>query len=114
MQLLIAQGADAHNQGEPLQTLEANRYILGHTVPDSIRNKIQDGAYVDLATLKKSNDPEEQPTITVQCANSPQIQLVTPQEKKTDSFGEWLRLFSIFASVHIQYFPADAAPLFAY
>ena len=114
LQLLIAQGAVPNNQGEPLQNLQNNRHILGHTLPDSIRNKIQDGAYVDLATLKKSSDPEEQPTITVQCTNSPQIQLVTRQEREPDSFGEWLRLFSIFSSVHIQYFPADAAPLFSY
>ena len=115
IQLLTAQGA-ANNQGEPLhvQNLQNNRHILGHTLPDSIRNKIQDGAYVDLATLKKSTDPVEQPTITVQCSNSPQIQLVTTQPREPDSFGEWLRLFSIFSSVHVQYFPADAAPLFSY
>lgn len=45
MQLLIAQGPATQNRGEPLQTLQANRYILRHTLSDSIRNKIQDGAY---------------------------------------------------------------------
>ena len=114
LQLLIAQGAAPNNQGEPLQNLQSNRHILGHTLPDSIRTKIQAGAYVDLASLKKSSDPEEQPTITVQCTNSPQIQLVTKQEREPDSFGEWLRLFSIFSSVHVPYFLVDAAPLFSY
>ena len=116
VQLLIAQGAAGGQAGQGEQPLHENRYILGHTVPQSLRTKIQDGDFIELASLKKATDPEQPSTtsITLSYGTTPHINVVAPTEEQPDRFSEWLKVFLIFSSIHIQYHPSDAVPMFAY
>ena len=89
---LIVQGS-AVQQGEETK-------LLGTTIDPELRDKIKAGQYIELPTLKKSR---------YEIKESKATKLNQPQ-----SFGDWLELFLIYATIRSHAVPQEAPHLFTY
>ena len=89
---LIVQGS-AVQQGEETK-------LLGSTVEPELRDKIKTGQYIELPALKKSRYEIRESNVTK--LNQPQ------------SFGDWLDLFLMYATIRSHAVPQEAPQLLTY
>jgi hypothetical protein len=84
-------------------------FILGLTVPPSVRSKIWAGEYVELATLNSASVlPDHRDS------SSAEDRKTNPKYPKIENIWDWLRMFHIFAAIYTTKHQALAPELFSY
>ena len=86
-------------QGATVQPGEQTK-LLGTTIDPDLRDKIKAGKFIELPALKKSH---------YEIRESNTIKLNQPR-----SFGDWLELFLIYATIRSNAVPQEAPHLFTY
>jgi len=84
-------------------------FVLGLTVPPSVKAKIWAGEYVELATLNSASViPDSRELL------SAEEKKACPKYPKIENIWDWLRMFHIFASIYTSKHLELAPELFSY
>ena len=85
-------------------------FVLGATLDPKIKVKIQEGAYVDLASLCAPSDSSV--SVAMGSDGQPSISLTPSRVRPPTSIFEWIRLFGVYASVYVECHPSESSALF--
>ena len=90
----------------------AQFFVLGATLDPKVKAKIREGAYVDLGSLGAPSDASV--SVAMGSDGQPSISLTPSRARPPASILEWIRLFSVYASVYVERHPAESSSLFSY
>ena len=83
-------------------------------VPDSIRRKIMEGKYVDMAEMLQASDSNPNTAFALACALGMGELVQETKKNKVKDIKTWAKAFAKFKYYHTEYYPADARALDLY
>ena len=86
--------------------------ILGSVIDISIKTKVWEGRFIELATLFHST-PKPSYTVSYNGEN-PSFSMTAPKASPPSTYREWLDLFLIYSAIIMEARPQEAAGLFTY
>ena len=88
--------------------------VSGATLDPKIRAKIWSGQYVELGSLIPRTEVSGGIQLSYARNSISQVSLIPSRPRQPANFTEWLRWFTIFASVYTEKFPDAAPQMFTY